>query len=115
MKQQSKTTIFSDCECPYCSQSINYDMLYQRFCKFTYPVDFEYPCPHCKKLIGVEVESIPAFKFYSLNETKLERLKAVEHTLAGGLACTCAKVRFYPDENVFDEACPIHGTQAAKA
>jgi hypothetical protein len=25
-------------------------------------------------------------------------------------ACTCAKVRFYPDENVFAEDCPIHGT-----
>lgn len=45
----------------------------------------------------------------------LEEYEAFQHMLAGGLACTCAKVRFYPDENVFDEACPIHGTQAAKA
>ena len=44
-----------------------------------------------------------------------EDVIVAQHTLAGGLACTCAKVRFYPDENVFDEACPIHGTQAAKA
>jgi hypothetical protein len=29
---------------------------------------------------------------------------------AADLACTCAKVRFYPDENVFAEDCPIHGT-----
>jgi len=105
MKPQSKTAVFSDCECPYCSGTINYDGLYKYFWEGTCPLNFEYQCPHCRNSIDVEVESIPAFKFG----------EAVEHTLAGGLACTCAKVRFYPDENVFDEACPIHGTQAAKA
>lgn len=25
------------------------------------------------------------------------------------LACTCDRVKFYPWENVVDEACPVHG------
>jgi hypothetical protein len=40
----------------------------------------------------------------------LEEYEAFQQSFAADGACTCAKVRFYPDENVFDEACPIHGT-----
>jgi hypothetical protein len=28
------------------------------------------------------------------------------------LTCTCDKVKFYPWENVTDEACPIHGVKS---
>lgn len=63
MKKQSSTMVFSDCECPYCSQTVNYDKLYQKFFEFACPSDFEYLCPHCGKLIQINVEPVPTFSF----------------------------------------------------
>jgi len=47
---------------------------------------------------------------------RLELAKALAECEAAQLkraadgTCTCAKVRFYPDENVTAEDCPVHST-----
>lgn len=72
MKKQSVAYVYSDSECPHCSQVVNYDRVYQKFFELASPSGFEYPCPHCEKLIEVSVEPVPAFTFN----------KAVEHVNA---------------------------------
>lgn len=63
MDSKSKTTVYSDNTCPHCSGQIDYASLHQYFFANECRLDFEYQCPHCLKIINVDVEAIPAFKF----------------------------------------------------
>ena len=86
------------------------------------------PCPNCRTPYEI---GLPAF-VVAINQESLHQCVDCKETfmlelrcltrdaqLQNGaddagqdLTCTCDKVKFYPWENVTDEACPIHGVKS---
>ena len=65
MKKMSRTTTYSECECPFCEGYINYDQVYARHWHYDVHEDnFEYHCPNCGKTIFVKVEFTPNYTFH---------------------------------------------------
>lgn len=67
MKSHSSVTIYSDNTCPFCGGEIGYSDLYQHFFALCCSTNFEYACPHCKKVFSVEAELIPSFHIERAN------------------------------------------------